>query len=135
MAGVLECVLGRRRDPAGDDAGRRRCRVTMESSFSCRLALGRHVRRCARGRKKGGISRESVEVFYRTGIGGKQRRGLRTPASNFFETRTSSVLDPERNERGEEGGLRAVLMAINCEGLLESGIDFLAVSRNRERER
>jgi hypothetical protein len=36
---------------------------------------------------------------------------------------------------GRKGGLRAVLMAINCEGLTESGIDFSAVSRNRERER
>jgi hypothetical protein len=63
---VLECVLGRRRDPAGDDAGRRQRRVTRESSFSCRLASGKHVRRRARGLKKDGISREDAEVFYRT---------------------------------------------------------------------
>jgi hypothetical protein len=47
---------------------------------------------------------------------GKHWQNFTTPMSDFSETRTSSVLDPERNERGEEGGLREVLMAINCEG-------------------
>jgi hypothetical protein len=55
--------------------------------------------------------------------------------SNFSETRTSPVPDPKRNERGEEGGLRAVLMAIIPRDLTESGIDSSAISRSRERGR
>jgi hypothetical protein len=100
---MLECVLGRRRDPAGDDAGRRQRRVTMESSFSCRLASGKHVRRRARGRKKDGISREDAEVFYCTGIGRRRRRGLRTPACNLRSLAASQVTGGEGKARGGLG--------------------------------
>jgi hypothetical protein len=35
----------------------------------------------------------------------KQWQNFATPTSDFSEMRTSPVLGPERNERGEEGGV------------------------------
>jgi hypothetical protein len=66
------CLLIWCRDPAGDDAERRRRRVTMKGLFPCELAPGKHVRRCAREQEEEGISREGAEVFYRTVFGGNR---------------------------------------------------------------
>jgi hypothetical protein len=103
MVSFLDCFQMRKGATARDDAGWRRCREMMESSFSCILAPGRHVRRRARGRKKGGISRESAEVFHRPGISGKWWRQRRAPTGDFGQPGGSLVELEEGKRRGEWG--------------------------------
>jgi hypothetical protein len=108
LVGVVDCLLNRRRAPAGDARGDDVLRESSGELDGLQNKRNRGVRRCARSRWRGWERGGSLGLTVDGGFERTHSQIWRTPASDFVSLAALSAREREGKWRGGRGLFKGV---------------------------